>query len=79
MECAGRAQRRRRFRARLYRRFPNLLYRRFPNRQNVRVPGVPVGGAACGLGNPRNSRLGNLRYQKGRSVPAVAIEIQRCV
>ena len=47
-----------------YRRFPNLLYRRFPNRQTVRVPGAPVMRTACGLGNPRYSRLGSLRYKK---------------
>ena len=48
----------------VYRRFPNLLYRRFPNRRTVRVPGAPVWCTACGLGNPRDGRLGSLRYEK---------------
>jgi len=52
-----------------YRRFPNLLYRRFPNRQTVRGPGAPVGHTACGLGNPRHSRLGSLRYKKAGCAP----------
>ena len=68
--------------ARMCRRFPNLLYRRFPNRRIVGMPGVPVWRAACGLvprNGTRDSRLGSLRHEQGRSAPAVAIETLRCV
>ena len=49
----------------LYRRFPNLLYRRFPNRQTNPKAEVLDCGMVCGLGNPRYSRLGSLRYATG--------------
>jgi hypothetical protein len=45
-----------------YRRFPNLPYRRFPNRQAVQKPGASGWRMVGGLGNPRYSRLGSLRY-----------------
>jgi hypothetical protein len=38
--------------------FPNLLYRRLQSRQGVETLGT------SGLGNPRYSRLGSLRYNK---------------
>jgi hypothetical protein len=58
--------------AQAYHRFPCLLYRQFPNRRIVRVPVEPISGATRGFGNPRDSRLGSLRYEKGRLVPADA-------
>jgi hypothetical protein len=57
-----------------YRRFPNLLYRRFPNRRMVRRPGAPVGRTTCGLGNPRDSRLGSLRYKE--NAPSVPLRLK---
>ena len=43
-----------------YRRFPNLLCRRLPSRHDIRQPG--------GLGNPRHSRPGGLRYIRSRAI-----------
>jgi hypothetical protein len=45
----------------------NLRYRRFPNRRAVQGSDAPACGAASGLGNPRDGRLGSLRYKKAAS------------
>jgi hypothetical protein len=43
------------------------LYRRCPNRQRAEIRGAFERREACGLGNPRYGRFGNLRYNNGQS------------
>jgi hypothetical protein len=59
--------------AKTCRRFPNLLYRRFPNRQSVPKLGAPGERTVGGLGNPRYSRLGSLRYSEAACPPSPTV------
>jgi len=60
------------------RRLPSLRYRRSPNRLDVKVRERVGLAEACGFGNPRYSRFGNLRYGYARDVPATVNGVPLC-